>query len=98
MIKTQSYTFNTHRVKVLCVHFVSIGLTMLDISSYYITHCHPYTSYVYSVIVRGCDFQFDANQISLGSSLSKAVVTGNIITVRQCPAKLPFNLQCSFHH
>ena len=34
-----------------------------------------------SLLVRGCDFQFDGNQISLGSSLKKAIITGNIITV-----------------
>ena len=34
-----------------------------------------------SLLVRGCDFQYDANQVSLGSSLKKAIITGNIITV-----------------
>ena len=31
--------------------------------------------------MRGCDFQFDANQINLGSTLKKAVITGNLFTV-----------------
>ena len=41
------------------------------------------------VLVRGCDFQYDGNQISLGTSLKKAVITGNIITVTKV---------CNVHH
>ena len=37
---------------------------------------------LYSLLVTGCDFQHDAPQIDLGKSLQKAVVIGNIITVR----------------
>lgn len=36
----------------------------------------------FSLLVRGCNFQHDAPQIDLGSSLKKAVVMGNIFTVR----------------
>ena len=34
-----------------------------------------------SLLVKGCDFQHDAPQIDLGSTLKKAVVMGNIFTV-----------------
>ena len=37
---------------------------------------------LHSLLVKGCDFQHDAPQIDLGKSLKKAVVMGNIITVR----------------
>ena len=35
-----------------------------------------------SLFVKGCDFQHDAPQISLGNSLKKAIVMGNVFTVR----------------
>lgn len=37
---------------------------------------------IFSLLVTGCDFQHDAPQIDLGDSLEKAVIMGNIITVR----------------
>lgn len=39
-------------------------------------------NYLFSLLVTGCDFQHDAPQIDLGDSLEKAVIMGNIITVR----------------
>lgn len=33
-----------------------------------------------SLLVRGCDFQYPASQVDLGSTLKKAVITGNIIS------------------
>ena len=34
-----------------------------------------------SLLVKGCDFQHDAPQIDLGSTLKKAIVIGNVFTV-----------------
>jgi len=34
-----------------------------------------------SLLVRGCDFQYDGAQIDMGNSLKKAVIVGNIFTV-----------------
>ena len=49
------------------------------------TPTYPHT-HTHSLLVRGCDFQYPANQVDLGSTLKKAVITGNIISVsgRSC--------------
>ena len=54
-------------------------------STYPHPHAHTHT-HTHSLLVRGCDFQYPASQIDLGSTLKKAVITGNIISVsgRSC--------------
>lgn len=39
-------------------------------------------SHTNSLVVKGCDFQHDAPQVNLGNSLKKAVIIGNIFSVR----------------
>ena len=48
----------------------------------YTVYSHSQHTSCKSLMVKGCDFQHDAPQIDLGNSLKKAVVIGNIITVR----------------
>lgn len=37
--------------------------------------------FLYSLMVKGCDFQHDGPQVDLGSTLKKAVIMGNIFEV-----------------
>jgi hypothetical protein len=72
------------------------GVRSMEVLLYYcffysllIFYSHSHTN---SLVVKGCNFQHDAPQVNLGNSLKKAVIVGNIISVRLKPFTMTYTM------